>query len=163
MHTERAIGKAVGKILPFVCYIEEASSLSWPRYFSMSSSGDKSSPASDEFSIAPAEGLSENERMFRSRFYPPVDEPVPTAAPWQFSIRDMMVITFFVAVGLGGGTMVPADMFAGFIGLLLAGGLIFRLFIPIENRWLDWLFCGVAVVYGCALLRVIVMGGSELR
>jgi hypothetical protein len=116
----------------------------------------QSSPEED-LPLAPADGLSENERTFKSRFYPPVEEKTPERSSRQFSIRDLMLVTLFVAIGLGGGTVVPADRFAGFIGFVLAAGLFFRLFIPIENRWLNWTFGGIAVVYGCALLRMLVM------
>jgi hypothetical protein len=97
-------------------------------------------PADDDLRLAPPDCPSRGELC--PQLVPPeiteFEEPLPPR--FQFSLTDLMVIMLGVSVGLAGGTWMPADYFAGIMGLLVLGGLILVTLFPFESRsgWLAW-------------------------
>lgn len=97
------------------------------------------SSAEDELRLAPTDCPSREELC--PQLVPPEIVEIDDAPPrFQFSVTDLLVVTLGVSVGLAGGTWMPADYFAGIMGLLVLGGLILVTIYPFESRggWLAW-------------------------
>lgn len=90
--------------------------------------------------------------------------PEPTPAPpqrFQFSLVDIMVVMAGVGVGLAGGTWMPADHFAGIMGLLILGGLILVHFYPLESHGARLAWGTFILAYFVALLVAVCSRGSS--
>lgn len=97
------------------------------------------SSAEEELRLAPTDCRSREELC--PQLVPPEIVELDDAPPkFQFSVIDLLVVTLGVSVGLAGGTWMPADYFAGIMGLLVLGGLILVTIYPFESRsgWLAW-------------------------
>lgn len=106
--------------------------------------------AADELRLQPPDCPSRDE--FLAQIAPlTLPEPaVPSPPPrFQFTLIDLMVVTVGVAVGLAGGTWMPADYFAGIMGLFMLGGLVLVHFFPLQSR-------GARLVWGTFILAYFV-------
>ena len=93
-----------------------------------------------------------------------VELPEPTQARvprFQFSLVDLMVVMVGVGVGLAGGTWMPADYFAGIMGLLILGGLILVHFYPLESHPARLAWGTFILAYFVALLAAMFGRGSS--
>lgn len=73
----------------------------------------------DELRLAPSDGMSESERLTRSRSYSPfVKETRTHRGRLQFTVASLMVVSLFICVGLAGANWMPAPFFAGIVGVL---------------------------------------------
>ena len=83
-------------------------------------------------------------------------EPAPAVPPrFQFSLVDLMIVTAGVGLGLAGGTWMPADYFAGIMGLLILGGLILVHFYPLESHGAKLAWGTFILAYFVALLAAV--------
>ena len=95
---------------------------------------------------------------------PPVEFVLPPPEPAgrsQFSIGDVMIVMIGVAVGLAGGTWMPADVFAAVLGLVTLVGLFLVHVYPPESHlgkllWATLVLAYIMAVFA-ALLRPVVM------
>lgn len=110
----------------------------------------------DELRLLPPDCPSSDQ--FRQRFEKSdavEPAPVPPPARYQFSLVDLMIVTAGVGLGLAGGTWMPADYFAGIMGLLILGGLILVHFYPLESHGAKLAWGTFILAYFVALLAAI--------
>jgi hypothetical protein len=117
--------------------------------------------APDELRLLPPDCPSSDQ--FRQHFTV-AEVPEPTPEPpqrFQFSLVDLMVIMVGVGVGLAGGTWMPADHFAGIMGLLILGGLILVHFYPLESHGARLAWGTFILAYFVALVAAMCRPGSS--
>jgi hypothetical protein len=68
---------------------------------------------------------------------------------------DLMVVIVGVAVGLAGGTWMPAEHFAGIMGLLILLGLVLIHFYPLESHGARLAWGTFVLAYFVALLAAV--------
>ncbi|HZL91035.1 MAG TPA: hypothetical protein VFB96_21900 [Pirellulaceae bacterium] len=104
----------------------------------------------DELRLLPPDCPSSDQFL---RQYAVAEEPEPPPPPppqrFQFSLVDLMVVMIGVAVGLAGGTWMPAEQFAGIMGLLILLGLVLIHFYPLESH-------GARLAWGTFILAYFV-------
>jgi len=115
-------------------------------------------PADDDeqFTLTPADGLSEAERIHRSRTYPPVSVPESPRRAGQFTVAGLLAVTFFVALGLSGQSWVSAQVYAGVMGLLALLALIWAATRPAESAASRLVWWGITVAYFSAVVAALV-------
>jgi hypothetical protein len=74
--------------------------------------------------LAPPDGLSEVERLARSRVYAAVQQPPSKSTRPQFTVAGLMLFSFFACLGLSGSHWMPASVYAGTLGLLMLLAII---------------------------------------
>ena len=110
-----------------------------------------------KFTLAPPDGMSEAERILRSRIYPPVlDGEAPPRRGTQFTIAGLMTMTFFVALGLAGRSWMPSTLFAGLLGLLTAFCLWWVIARPPETSAARLVWWGILLAYIVAILATLI-------
>jgi hypothetical protein len=90
----------------------------------------------DDFRLAPPDCPSRED--WQRRLAPPVAlEPTPPPpSEWpRFGITDLLVVTAGAAIGLAGGTWMPADLFAAILGLATLVGLLLVHLFPPSREW----------------------------
>jgi ABC-type Fe3+-siderophore transport system permease subunit len=118
----------------------------------------------DEIRLAPEEGLSreeiERESMPRRRTLPLADQDRERIAAARrkprFSLAEVLAVTTFVAVGLGGARWLPPGVFAGLssAGAMLAVFLLLR--CENASRGFRLVMCGIVLAYVAAALASLV-------
>jgi hypothetical protein len=109
------------------------------------------------FILAPPDGMSEAERLLRSRTYPPVsDGAMPPRRRFQFTIAGLMTMIFFVALGLAGRSWMPSTLFAGLLGLLTAFCLWWVIARPPETSAARLVWWGILLAYIVAILATLI-------
>jgi len=110
-----------------------------------------------EFTLAPSDGMSEAERLLRSRTYPPVSEgETPPRRGFQFTVAGLMTMTFFVALGLAGRSWMPPTLFAGLLGLLMVFCLVWVIARPPETAAARLVWWGILFAYVVAILATLI-------
>jgi len=95
----------------------------------------------------------------------PEPEPLPALPPkWpQFSLSDIMILTFGVATGLAGGSWMPTDAFAAVLGLITLAGLLVVSWQPPETHLGKVIWATVVISYivavGAAIFRPLTHPG----
>jgi predicted lipid-binding transport protein (Tim44 family) len=111
----------------------------------------------DKFRLSPPECPSREELAHRLQplpaFEPPAAEPIRRP---QYSVGDVMILMVGVAVGLAGGTWMPADVFAGFLGLATLLGLLLVHLYPPESRLAKLLWSTMVLSYLIAVVTALV-------
>jgi hypothetical protein len=110
----------------------------------------------DEFRVLPPEGHSREELSHflepPPSFQPPPPEPV--ARP-QFTLGDVLVVMVGVAVGLAGGTWMPADHFAAIMGLVTLLSLLAVHLYPPESHLGKLIWATIVLAYVMAVLTAL--------
>ena len=110
-----------------------------------------------KFTLAPPDGMSEAERLLRSRIYPPVlGGESPPRRGFQFTVASLMAMTFFVALGLAGRSWMPPTVFAGILGLLTACSLVWVIARPAETAAARLVWWGILLAYIVAILATLI-------
>src|SRR4051812_11111024 len=115
--------------------------------------------ADAEFRPRPSEGPSREEIL--REFDPPPPLPIatiPVAAPFQFSVFDLMIVMIGVAAGLAGGTWMPSDIFAALLGLVTLFGLALAHFFSPESHLAKSLGGTLVLAYIVAVAAAIFKG-----
>jgi hypothetical protein len=110
----------------------------------------------DQFRLRPPEGVSRQE-LSQLIDPPPTYQPPPPepAARPQFSILDALIIMVGVAVGLAGGSWMPADHFAAIMGLVTLLGLLTVHLYPPETHLGKLIWATVVLAYMMAVLAAL--------
>lgn len=118
--------------------------------------GEVSPPdvAEDEFQLRAPEGLSEKERLDRTRQLPPVS-PRTEPPRRQFSLASLLVVTFFVSLGLAGQNWLPPVIYAGLLGLMVIGAMFWVIISPPETAGEKLVWWGLNVAYITAILVAV--------
>jgi hypothetical protein len=82
--------------------------------------------------------------------------PPPPNPPPQFSVRDIMLITVGVSVGLAGGSWMPSRAFAFALGLATVLILLVVSFCPPQTHTGKMAWTALLIAYFSALLAAIV-------
>ncbi len=110
-----------------------------------------------EFTLASPDGMSQAERLLRSRTYPPVsDVEAPPRRGFQFTIAGLMTMTFFVALALAGRHWMPPTVFAGLLGLLTVLCLVWVIARPPETTAARLIWWGILLAYLVAILATLI-------
>ena len=113
-----------------------------------------------ELALASPDGMSEAERLLRSRTYPSVSdvESAPRRG-FQFTIAGLMTMTFFVALALAGRHWMTPTVFAGLLGLLAASCLVWVIARPPETTAARLIWWGILLAYLVAILATLIPAG----
>lgn len=110
----------------------------------------------EEFVVLPPEGPSREEIEYSLS---PLPEYVPPPKPpsnWpRFSVADVMMITFAVAVGLAGGSWMPSDVFAAVLGLITLIGLLVVHLHPPETHAAKLVWAALVIAYIMAVFAAL--------
>lgn len=79
----------------------------------------------------------------------------------RFSIGDLLIVTVGAAVGLAGGTWMPADLFAAILGLITLLSLLLVHLFPPRSRAGKVMWAALVVGYITAVLAALIR--STLR
>lgn len=119
-----------------------------------------SSIQDDEFVLRPIENPSREQ--FERKLEPisvDASPPVAAAKPIRFSLADMMLVTVGIAVGSAGGNWVPADVFAGLLGVAAVTAVLLVQCYPPESHFarVSWLAMGLAyaVALAVAIFKIV--------
>ena len=80
--------------------------------------------------------------------------PNATSRP-QFSVGDVMIVMVGVAVGLAGGTWMPADIFAAMLGLVTLLGLLLVHLYPPETHLAKLIWATLVLAYVMAVFAAL--------
>ena len=119
----------------------------------------------DDFRLAPPDCPSRDD--WQRRFAKPADSvsappvalrPSPTKPnEWpRFGITDLLVVTAGAAIGLAGGTWMPADFFAAILGLATLLGLLLVHLFPPQTRLGKLLWAALVMGYITAVLVALI-------
>ncbi|MDX1944769.1 MAG: hypothetical protein SFU86_05120 [Pirellulaceae bacterium] len=114
-----------------------------------------SDPA-DEFPLRPLDCPSREQ--WSARLEPPPQPVLPPAEPPrrpQFSVGEVMIVMVGVAVGLAGGTWMPADIFAASLGLVTLFGLLVVHMHPPESRLAKLIWATLVLAYVMAVFAAL--------
>jgi hypothetical protein len=116
-----------------------------------------SEPADDD-RVAPPDGPSGEKRSRQPESPPKLEPDSSPAARWpQFAVSDILMVMVGAAVGLAGGTWMPADIFAAVLGLVTLLGLLVVHLFPPQTRLGKRLWATLVLAYitavGAALFR----------
>jgi hypothetical protein len=113
----------------------------------------ESSFQDDEFALKPIENPSREQ--FERKFEPiSVEAPTtPAPKPIRFSLSDIMLVMVGVAIGSAGGNWMPAEAFAGWMGIAAIAAVILVQHYPPASHLarVCWLAMGLAYVIALAL------------
>lgn len=109
----------------------------------------------DDFKLSPPDGLSESQRQLRTRVVPPVEVSNRMPPRSQFTLRQLLIFTTFSAAGLAGQSWMPADVFAGLLGIGVFLCLIWFAVSPPENEGTRLLWWGLVCAYTMALVTAV--------
>jgi hypothetical protein len=87
------------------------------------------------------------------------DEPPggSTTPEWpQFRLSDLLIVTAGAAVGLAGGTWLPADQFAALLGLATLVGLLFVHLFPPRSRTAKVMWSALVLAYITAVIAALI-------
>ena len=113
-------------------------------------------PAADsgepDFTLAEPDGIGETERILRSRVYPPVTHDVSRGRSGrQFSLVSILVMIFFMGLGLAGRSWMPAPVFAGAMGVLAFLSLIWVVVRSPQSLAARLIWWGIILAYVTAI------------
>jgi hypothetical protein len=110
----------------------------------------------DQFRLSPPECPSREELAHRLQPAPAFEPPAaePSRRP-QYSVGDVMILMVGVAVGLAGGTWMPADVFAGVLGLATLLGLLLVHLYPPESHVAKLLWSTMVLAYLIAVFTAL--------
>jgi hypothetical protein len=116
----------------------------------------------DDFRLRPPECRSREE--LERELADPIcfPEAPPPAAPFQFSIGDVMLLMVGVSVGVAGGSWMPARIFGFYLGLLTILVLIGFTLHPPQSRTARLVLTTVLVAYFSAMLAAAIRPPAEL-
>ncbi|MBC7854494.1 MAG: hypothetical protein IAF94_13755 [Pirellulaceae bacterium] len=110
----------------------------------------------DQFRLRPPDCPSREEKLHEFEPLPQLPAiPIPTAAPFQFTVFDLMIVMIGVAGGLAGGTWMPSDIFAALLGLVTLLGLALVHFFPPESHF-------ARLMWGTLVLAYVVAVGAAI-
>ena len=113
-------------------------------------------PGDEEFVVLPPEGPSREEIEYS--FFPMPEYVPPPKSPSsrpQFSLADVMMITFAVAAGLAGGSWMPSDVFAAVLGLITLIGLLVVHLHPPETHAAKLVWAALVIAYVMAVFAAL--------
>ena len=112
---------------------------------------------SDEFRLAPPDCPSGDD--WQRKLAEPIaiqsPPPPPSELP-RFGITDLFVVTAGAAIGLAGGTWMPADFFAAILGLATLFGLLVVHLFPPQTRLGKLLWAALVTGYVTAVLVALI-------
>ena len=113
----------------------------------------------DQFRLRPPDCPSREDKLHEFEPLPQLPAiPVPTAAPFQFTVFDLMIVMIGVAGGLAGGTWMPSDIFAALLGLVTLFGLALVHFFPPESHFARLMWGTLVLAYVIAVGAAIFKG-----
>jgi hypothetical protein len=116
----------------------------------------------DDFLLRPPECRS-REELERELAEPiRLPEAPPPAAPFQFSIGDVMLLMVGVSVGVAGGNWMPARIFGFYLGLLTIVVLLAFTLHPPQSRTARLVLTTLLVAYFSAMLAAAIRPPAAL-
>lgn len=118
--------------------------------------GNAESSGEEDLVILPPEGPSREEIEYSLSPLPEyVPPPKPPSARPQFSLADVMMVTFAVAAGLAGGSWMPSDVFAAVLGLITLIGLLVVHLHPPETHAAKLVWAALVIAYVMAVFAAL--------
>ena len=115
--------------------------------------------AAGEFRLQPIQHPSREEFLREVEPLPPLPTlDAPVREKFQFTVFDMMIVMFGIAVGLAGGTWMPSDIFAAILGLVTLIGLTLVHFCPPESHLSKLLWGTLVLAYVVAVGAAVFKG-----
>jgi hypothetical protein len=110
----------------------------------------------DEFRLAPPDCPSRED--WQRKLAPPIAiQPPAKPNEWpRFGITDLLVVTGGAAIGLAGGTWMPADFFAAILGLATLLALLVVHLFPPQTRLGKLLWAALVTGYVTAVLVALI-------
>ncbi len=109
---------------------------------------------SEPFNLAPPDGLSEKELFLETQTLPPISDAIDR--PPQFSIRSLLLLTFFVAVGVSAPTLAVVDTHAFNLGIAVCILIVCCRFKLPESPLLRTIYIGAFFAYFVSILRATI-------
>lgn len=110
------------------------------------------SHSEDEIRLSDPQGIPEAQRIVRSRISPAIVEPKSQPRRGQFTIASVMLLLFFLCVGLSGSSWIPAPVFAGIVGATLLLVIFSATTSPADTALSYTVWIGIILAYAAACL-----------